>query len=165
MWTILSRVAKRKMVSRNTVRDTIWNLFYDKIKTDVTSVTLMSNKSVTVKNIFNAWNSSEIKVKSDFPFIILEPPKFTSVQHTFKTSKYTGLMTVTTNTTQKEAAIKLMDAIGESIESYRKTLRYDYGMKFLDIDDEDDGNLDMGPFSGYFQLIRYKFEVILPRWS
>lgn len=153
------------MVSRNTARDVIWNLFYDRINGDVTSVTLINSNVITIQNMFNAWNSSQIKNKSDLPVIILEPPKFTSVQHTFKKSNYTGLITLYVNTTQKEAAIKFIDAINESIESYRTTLRYDHGFKFLDIDDEDDGNLDLGAFSGYYQLIRYKFEVILPRWS
>lgn len=151
-------------MERSQVRDTIWNLFYDRIVDQVTSVTLLNSTVVTIQKYANAWNSSKIKNKSDLPILIIEPPKFSTEQIKFKTTRYTGLITIYINTTQKEAAIKFIDAINESIESYRTTLKNTSDIKFLEIDDEDDGNLDLNTFRGYYQLVRYKFEVDLTRW-
>lgn len=150
------------MVTKSEIRDEIYNLIRDRLVSQVKSVTLINSSTITIKNYYNEWNTNRIKTTSDLPIMIIEPPKFINEQLTFKKGKYSGTITISIYSKQKEAALKFIDKVDTSLDAYRRTLK-SFGIEYFNISNEYSGSA-IRDTNCYFQSIKYDFEVITSRW-
>jgi hypothetical protein len=110
------------VVVKSTVDSDIWRLFYDRIKAQVTSVSITGPATITIQNYGSDFPDNLIDKSSEYPILLVEDPELPAERETLGRDKMNGSIKATIFTTQKEAASKFISAIRTAIETYRPTL-------------------------------------------
>lgn len=110
------------VVVKSTVDSGIWRLFYDRIKAQVTSVSITGPATITIQNYRSDFPDDLLDKSSEYPILLVEDPDLPTERETLGRDKMNGSIVVTIFTTQKEASSKFISAIRDAIETYRPTL-------------------------------------------
>ena len=123
-------------IEKSTVIENIWQPFYDRIKDQVTSVTITGSVVVTVQNYVSSFPDQLIDSKSDYPILVVETPIINVEDFTSGKDKFEGTINVEIYTNQSESADKFLSQIIDSVETYKHTLRVD-GLAMIKLDSTD----------------------------
>ncbi len=121
------------MVSKSTVIENTWKEFYDRIKDQVTSVSITGSVTVTVKNYVSSFPDQLIDSKSDYPILVVETPSFTGETFSIGRENLSGTINVIIYANQAEASDKFLSQIIEAVETYKHTFR-DSGLSMIKLD-------------------------------
>ena len=117
-------------ISKTSIVENVWRNFYDRIKDQVTSVTITGDKVVTVQSYRGSFSDEAFENRSDLPFIVIDSPRFSTDYFTMGRSQLSGNIDLEIYTTQSESAeMFLSDMVqrGEiKIHMRRITFRFVY---------------------------------------
>jgi len=119
----------------------VFGIIYDRIKANVTAVTLSDTTTSTIQTYTSAFPDSEISTKSSYPICIINSPEVTWEDFTLTKKYVNGEFTIDIYTTKAESADLFLDAIIESIETYRGTLKNTDKMSFVNLIGTDSDNV------------------------
>jgi len=108
----------------------IWEKFYQRLSSDVTSVTLADSSTPTIQTYTSAFPDKPVDQSdadtttsaSSYPILVLNSPDFSYETQTFGKKRVEGTIEIEIFTTKSESTDKFMEAIIYSIETYRDTL-------------------------------------------
>ena len=121
------------MVTYQNLASNIWETFYDRIKDQVTSVTLSDSTSRTVQTWTASFPDKEFDNKDAYPIIVIETPTISWADSpTLTMTKKKALINITIEAydSKSESAEMFLDAMNYAIETYRKDLK-DLGLDFV----------------------------------
>ena len=118
-------------VSKSTIIENIWKNFYDRVKAQVTSVSITGPSTITIQNYVSSFPDSLIDSKSNYPILVVNDPQVPTESFTSGKSRVDGTIEVEIYTTQNEAASKFLSKIIDSIETYKGSLA---GVKLKNIE-------------------------------
>jgi hypothetical protein len=145
------------VIAKSTLVSNIWENFYDRIKAQVTSVTLsISPGSQTVQTYTSSYSDVNFSSKSNFPIIVINPPRVTQEQFTLGKTQVNGEIEIEAFATNSQAADKLLDAINNSIETYKGDFA-DVGLHMLELDDTDNEFIEHGNIKVHRRRARWRF--------
>ena len=123
-------------LTKSTVVQAVFENIYDRMNSNVTSVTLSDNSTPTIQTYTGAFPDKDIDDLAKYPICVINSPNFSWEEFTFTKKEAQGTFSIDIYTTKAEAADKFIDAIIESIETYRTTLGT-YGMVFVNLQTTD----------------------------
>lgn len=149
-------------ITKQDIESNIWETFYDRINDQVSSVTISDGSIQTVQTITGSFPDKPMDEKADYPIIVIEspstswsgPPEFTLTK-----KKVVGTITMDAYATSLQAAEKLLGAMNEAIETYRKDLR-DLGLMFVKLDSTDKDEAFRGKIKLHMKSSTWSFEWI-----
>lgn len=109
-------------VEKTTIVQDIWKLFYDRIKSQVTSQLISGSHTVTIQSYDSNFSDRPFEDNSYYPVIVISPPQIPDNRFTLGMNKVEGSINVEIYTYQAESADKFTSQIMNAIETYRKTL-------------------------------------------
>ena len=132
--------ALAKMVSTTNSFTEVTNLFYDRIKAQITSVTLTDGSIVTVKTVSFAFPDKDIMDKTDFPIVVIDNSDASDETLVYGKREITNRLIIECVATSTETLSRLLSAIYDTIRTNGKTF-FDSGVtniEFIDKDSESD---------------------------
>jgi hypothetical protein len=147
-------------INENDIEDTLWQTIFDRLNTNITSVTASvkytDNTYVhPIKGIHSSFTDKVKTQKSDYPCIVIDPIKLGEAEYTFKKKFRTIRISINVFSTASEVADKYLGKIRTSIETYRDTLR-DLGVKDVVLDGTDDDTfMDRGGIKLHSRTVVY----------
>ncbi len=153
-------------IDKSTKTNDIWKNFYDRIKSQVTSVqtNLIEVGTTTIKTYASSYSDILLDNKDNYPIIVVEDPELPSEPFTFKKAQIEGTINVSVFSRQNIAAVKFKDKIIDSIETYKAELAK-VGIKGIEIDDTDSDNFKRGALNIHMRLVRFNFKYRYSRES
>jgi len=127
--------------TKSTVVQAVYGIIYDRIKEDVTSVTLSDSSTVQIQTYTGAFPDSEIDTKSKYPICVIDSPSLLWTDFSLTKKQVEGAFTIDIYTTKAESADLFIDAIINSIETYRATLKNTDKMDFVNLESTDKDHL------------------------
>lgn len=100
----------------------IWQNFRDRIKDQVTTVTITGPITYTVSNVISSFPDTILDSKSNYPIIVVEDPKTPTDPLTAKKTQIIGSIKIGVYANQSEAASKLLAQAVNAIETYKGDL-------------------------------------------
>jgi len=144
-------------ISKTTLSSDIWGEFYDRIKSNVTSVNIsISPGSQTVQTYASSYSDVDFSSKSNFPIIVVNSPRIPHEQFTFGKTNVNATIDIEVFATNSQAVDKFHDAINESIETYKSSLA-DLGIQNLNLEDTDDDFVEHGNIKVHMRRSRFRF--------
>ena len=143
-------------ISKATIESDIWQTIYDRLGS-VTSVTLTDATTQTIQTYTGSFPDSEIDTKSSYPILVLNPIDLRWTDYTLTKKQVEGSFSIDIYTTKSESADRFRQAIVESIETYRATLR-GLGMDFVNLDGTDNDSATRGGFKIHRRGARFSFK-------
>ena len=143
-------------ISKNTIESDIFKLIYDRLST-VTSVTLTDSTTSTIQTYTGSFPDSEIDTKTAYPILVLNPLELRWTDYTLTKKQVEGSFSIDIYTIKSESADRFRQAIVESIETYRATLR-GLGMDFVNLDGTDNDSATRGGFKIHRRGARFSFK-------
>jgi len=145
-------------IDKSTLIENIWRNFFDRVKDQVTSVTITTEPyTVTIQGYHNTFSDELIDTKSNYPFIIVEDPKISTSQFTMTRTEADCNITIEVYTTQSESASKFFSKILDTIETYKDDLA-DVGISKIDIDMTDSDMFQRGTIKVHNRSVRFNFK-------
>lgn len=146
-------------IDKATKTDNIWKNFYDRIKSNVTSVATNLNEVGTseVVTYSSSYSDKLLDEKAKYPIIIVEDPELPTDKFTFTKAVADGTIDISVLTTQNIAAVRFKDKIIDSIETYQKELAL-VGIKEVGVDSTDKDNFSRGALNVHMRSVRFKFK-------
>jgi hypothetical protein len=144
-------------LSKSTIIQKIWENVYDRIKDNVTSVSITGSVTVTVQTYTNSFPDKPMDSKSDYPIIVISVPNLSWETLTLTKKWANGGFSIDVYTTQSEAADKLADAIQNSIEAYRDDLRA-VSVHFINLDSTSADNFTRGHIKVHNRTLNFTFK-------
>jgi hypothetical protein len=146
------------VVNKATLIEDIWRNFFDRIKSQVTSVTITTDPfTVTVQGYHNTYSDEIIDSKSNYPFIIVEDPKLGTEQFTMTKTKVNGSILIEVYTTQAQSASKFQSSILEAIETYKGDFA-SVGIHNVELDSTDSDMFVRGAIKVHSRSVTIKFD-------
>lgn len=144
-------------ISKSTLTNTIFKNFYDRIKDQVSVVTLsISPGSQTVQTYASSYSDVDFSSKSNFPIIVIESPKVPQEQFTLGKTQVNATIDLEVYATNSQAADKFLDAINEAVETYKHEFA-DLGLTMLELDDTDSDFVEHGNIKVHIRTSRWRF--------
>ena len=144
-------------ITKSTLISNIWKNFYDRIKDQVTSVTLsISPGTSTIQKYVASYSDIELDSKSNYPVIIINSPQIPQNQFTFGKTKVNGSIELEVYTTSSQSSDKFLDAINQAVETYKGTLA-GVGIRMLDIDNTSNDFIERGNIKIHIRSVTWKF--------
>ena len=148
-------------LTKSTIIQNTFTNIYDRLADNVTSVTITGAAVITIQTYTNSFNEKMISEKDNYPILIVNSPTIErEIDWTLTKKKAFCSFTVDILTTQKEAADKFLDAIKESIETYRDNLRNPGDMLVVNFRDTDTDDSQKGAFMVHMRSGTFTFEFI-----
>jgi hypothetical protein len=110
------------MVSKNALYSDIWRLFYDRLKSTVTSTTITGGIVVTIKEYDSKFADIPFEDISYYPVLVVNTPSLPTSRFTNSKDKIEGSIMIEIYTYQAESADDFIGLIQDSIETYMSTL-------------------------------------------
>ena len=129
------------VLTKSTVVQAVFGNIYDRISSNVTSVTLSDATTSTIQIYTSAFPDSEIDTKSSYPICVINSPNLSWTNFSLTKKQVEGLFTIEIYTTKAESAELFLDAIINSIETYRNTLGNTDKMLWVNLESTDSANL------------------------
>jgi len=120
-------------VTKATVIENTWKAFFDRIKDQVTTVSITGSTTITIQNYVSTFPDQLIDSKGDYPILVIESPSFSGDTFTIGKEQLSGKISVDIYTNQGESADKFLSAIMESVETYKHTFR-ENGLSMIKVD-------------------------------
>jgi len=120
-------------ISKSSVISGIFENIYDRL-TNVTSVTLSDASTSSIQTRTGAFPDKDIDETSKYPILVINSPDISWEEFTLTKKQVMGTFTIDIYTTKAESADLFLDAIINSIETYRATLGNTYGLVFVNLD-------------------------------
>ena len=148
-------------LSKSTIIQTVWKNIKDRLSDNVTTVTITGSNVITIQTTTNSFPDKNADEKSNYPIIVVNSPEMDWDRLTFNKQKVAGAFTVDVYTTQSEAADKFLDAIIDSIETYKDDLKT-VGMYATQLESTDTDNLvsGRGAFGLHVRSCTFKFNYV-----
>jgi len=143
-------------ISKSTVVDNVWKEFKDDI-TEVTTVTLTDSTTQTIQTYTESFPQSVIDEKSDYPIIVIEPPRISWDEFTLTKKTADGTIRIETYSTKAEAADRFLDAIIDTIETNRANLRTS-GLYKINLEGTDNDNFTRGDIRIHMRSATFTFK-------
>ena len=133
------------MVTKSTIESDIFTLIYDRLESNVTSVTLTDSSTQTIQTRTSSFPDQLIDSKSDYPILVVNPLDLKWTDFTLTKKQVEGNFSIDIYTTKSESADRFRQAIIDSIETYRTTLKSN-GMDFVNLSGTDTDEVIRGGF-------------------
>jgi len=148
-------------ITSATLLSSIWENFYDRLNGDTSAktVTLKDATTSTVQNITASFPEKILNTKSSFPVWIINSADIKWDNFTFTKDKVAGTITIDCYTTKSESADKFIDAINNSLETYKVTFR-SVGIYDLKLDGMSYADGDRGAFKIHIKSCTWRFNYI-----
>ncbi len=145
-------------ISKTSMVEDIWRNFYDRIKDQVTSLTITSEPyNLTIQGYHNSYSDEIIDKKTNYPFIIIEDPKLSTEQFTMSRTQVDGTIMIEVFTTQSQSASKYLSKILDAVETYKSSLS-DIGITMIDLDSTDSDMFMRGLIKVHYRSAVFKFK-------
>ena len=133
------------MISEDNSFNDITNIFYTRLKNQVTSVTLDSDEVVTVQSTTFAWPDNEKETKSNFPVIVImnEDADDTDEEVQYDYEQVVNRLSVYVASNKTETMNRLLGKIYNTIKKYKSEFREE-GVTRIKLIDKDDESDEMG---------------------
>jgi len=143
-------------LTKSTIIQKIWENIYDRLKDNVSSVSITGSVNVTIQTWTGAFPEKVSDSKSSYPILVVNSPEIDWEDFTFTKKWANGTFTIDIYTTQSESADKFLDAIIESIETYRDDMA---GVKVINInlDSTDTDQAMRGAFTVHLRSCTFAF--------
>jgi len=123
-------------ISKSSVISDVFETIYDRL-TNVTSVTLSDSSISTIQTRTGAFPDKDIDEKSKYPILVINSPDISWEEFTLTKKTVNGAFVIDIYTTKAESADLFLDAIINSIETYRDTLSHTYGITNVNLESTD----------------------------
>ena len=123
-------------LTKSTVVNGVFEIIYDRLA-NVTSVTLADSSTSTIQTRTGAFPDKDIDDSSKYPILVVNSPNLSWEEFTFTKKQVNGTFSIDIYTTKAEASDLFIDAIINSIETYRNTLGNTYGLVFVNLESTD----------------------------
>ena len=144
-------------ITKSTISNAIFKNFYDRIKDQVSSVTIsISPGSQTIQTYASSYSDVDFSSKSNFPILVVNSPRIPQEQFTFGKTQVNGTIDIEIYATNSQAADKFLDAINNAIETYKGTFS-SVGLKQIELDDTDNDFVEHGNIKVHMRRSRFKF--------
>jgi len=147
-------------LTKSTVVQQVWENIYDRLKDNVSSVSITGSVTVTIQTWTNSFPDKSLDEKGDYPILIVNSPEIAWEPHTFRKKWVNGTFTVDILTTQAESADKFADAIINSIETYRDDLKRTGKMDFVNLESVSIDQFFRGGFKVHLRSPNFSFRYI-----
>jgi len=146
-------------LSKSTITQKIWENLYDRINDNVSSVSITGSVTVTLQTITNSFPDKSLDEKGDYPIVVINSPEMNWKRFTFNKKMVNGSFMIDIYTTQSEAADKFLDAIINSIETYRDDLK---GVRMFDVNltNTSKDSFNRGAFKVHVASCMFDFKYI-----
>jgi len=145
-------------LTKATVSQACFTTIYDRMVANVTSVTLTDSSTSTIQTYTGAFPDKDIDTKSVYPICVINTPSFKWTDFTFTKKQVEGSFTVDIYTTKAESADLFLDAIIESIETYRATLKSTYNMEWVNLESTDSAHEQRGKMKVHMRSCTFNFK-------
>jgi len=149
-------------LSKSTIIQKVFENIYDRLADNVSSVTITGSNSITIQTYTNSYGDKNVDEKSDYPILVVNSPEIDWEDFTFTTKKCMGTFSVDILCTQSEAADKFIDAIINSIETYRDDLK-SVGMQFVNLEGTSRDQFFRGKIKIHVRSCEFSFEYIFTK--
>jgi len=150
-------------ITKSTIKSAIWRNFYDRIKDQITSVTLsISPGSQTIQTYASSYSDVNFSSKDNFPILLINTPKVPQEQFTFGKTQVNGTIDIEVYCTNSQAADKFSDAINNAIETYKGDFAA-LGIHMLELDSTDDDFAENGNIKVHMRRSRFSFNYKFSR--
>lgn len=146
-------------IAKSTRTSDIWNLFRNRLVADVTSVTLNDSSTSTIQRYSASFSQESFNSQSNFPIMIIEDPTLDDESKTFTKEQSNGEIIIEIYSTSSQAATKFVDAIFESIDTYKTTLA-DNKLQRVHGEIFDIDSIENGSIMIHIRRMRFKFRYI-----
>lgn len=145
-------------ITKDKIATLLWNTFYDKLKANVTSLTVESN-SYTIQTYASSYNDKMLDSKSNYPIIIINFPERTDKNITLRNVEADCSITIEINANSSVVADAFFDEINNVIES-STTEFLGYGIEELIFDDANDEMGERGKIKIHNRKSIWKFKYV-----
>ena len=146
-------------LSKSTISQTVWENIYDRLNDNVSSVTITGSSTITIQTFTNNFPEKSLDKKGDYPIVVINPIEMDWKRLTFRKKQVSGTFVIDVYTTQTESADKFIDAIINSIETYRDDLK-GINMFNVNLESTDSDNATRGSFSVHLRTCTFSFNYI-----
>ena len=144
-------------VTKSTITQGVWKIFRDRLVDNVKTVSIsISPTTVTIQKYVATYNDRDFDSKSNLPILVIETPTFNTDFFTLGKTQANGEITLEIYTTQSESADKFLDAMIESIETY-KTILASLGLHNIDIVTTGEDFAERGGIKVHLRNVTFKF--------
>ncbi len=145
-------------VTKSTITNAIWQQFYDRLSDNVTQVSIASGTS-QIKTYSGSFNSKMLDSKSNYPILIVDQPIYSEDYFTLGKTEATGTIDVEIYTNANESAMKFLDDIKDSIETYKTSLR-EAGIRMVDVEDISSDMVERGSLKIHMRRITFRWKFV-----
>ena len=142
-------------LNKSTIESDIFTLIHDRLES-VTSVTLTDSSTQTIQTYTSSFPDKQIDSKSDYPILVINPIEMNWTDFTLTKKQVNGRFTIDIYTTKSESADRFRQAIIESIETYRDTLK-GLGMDFVNLESTLNDEAMRGGFKVHLRSVTFSW--------
>ena len=144
-------------VEKSTAVENIWKEFFDRVKSQVTTVEITGSNTITVQNYVSSFPDQLIDSKTDYPILVVETPSLVGDSFTMTKDKIEGTISLSIYTNQGESADKFLSKIIDSIETYKYDLR-GAGLSQVKLDSTDSDMVTRDAIKVHMRQSSFKFK-------
>lgn len=145
-------------VNKASIIPDVWKNFYDRVKDQVTTVSIAGPKTIAVQNYVASFPDQLLDSKSNYPIIVVRDPKTPTETFTATKTKLTGTIEIEVFANQAEAASKLIAQVINSIETYKGDLSK-VGIRSIKNADTNQDSATRGKIKLHLRSIIFSFEI------
>lgn len=137
----------------------IWKNFYDRVKSEVLSVSITGGHTITIKNYVSSFPDQLIDSRDNYPIIVVYDPEFSTEPLTNTKVTASATIEIEVYTNQSESASKFISQIINSIETFRKDLS-SVGIRNIDVSDTSQDSATRGKIKLHSRTATFSFDNI-----
>jgi len=149
-------------LAKATITQTVFENIYDRLKDNVTVVTLADSSTSTIQTYSSSFPDKPLDDKTDYPILIVNSPNIEWEDFTFTKKRANGSITIDIFTTKAETADKFIDAIIESVETYRADLR-GAEMQFVNLESTTKNEFFRGQIKVHIKSVTFTFKFVFTK--
>ena len=144
-------------LTKSTVSAAVFGNIYDRISTNVTSVTLSDSTTSTIQTYTASFPDKEMDTKSNYPICVINTPSLSWENFSLTKKQVVGTFDIDIYTTKAESADLFSDAIINSIETYRFTLGNTDKMVWVNLESTDYDSVMRGKIKVHVKSCTFSF--------
>jgi hypothetical protein len=146
-----------EQVHEDQLTTSVWRNFYDTLKNNVTSVTVVGAGTITIQNYVAAYTDKMLDSKTNYPIMVINSPEFSFDPLTFKSKETTARIEIEIMTTSAQSADKFKDLIQKTIRDNETTLA-SYGIAKVELDDTASAFYERGNINVHSRKLVWRFK-------
>ena len=144
------------VVDKASIIPDVWKNFRDRIKDQVTTVTITGPETFTVSNVISSYPDTILDSKSNYPIIVVEDPKTPTDILTAKKTQINGSIKIGVYANQSESASKLLSQAINAIETYKGDLSK-VGIRKIEITDTNQDFFNRDKIKIHYREVIFEF--------